>query len=295
MKIQRHIKYKNKTSKFKKYIKLIFFFILMFTALLILFYLNKVNSKKQLTHMLISDNNIYLYQFSETGIYRLQIPGNTLIDASQNNGKLKLSKIYNITNSNYDGGEIVKRSVIKNFYTPIESWVYVKDYSQEKNRFSYFKYFVGGYANNSSVLDRTVVIYNLIFKGDDIKDIDLKNSLLLESNEYLDKSMVYEINGELPDKIANLFADEIFSSDDIKIIIRGDNDNNLSVIQNTIEILGAKPVWENQNAFEVGCEVSGNNKYIINKLLDIFDCRLNSNSSDNQYSAVVSVGEKFIF
>lgn len=289
------IKYRNKISFRKKNILKIFYLSIFVLVLITLFVFIVLSINiKNTTFLIVSKTDIYVYHFTDDKVYLLNVPGDALVDVTQGRGRFKLSKVYEISDVTGGGGELVRSTIVANIGIPVDYWSYAENFTKQSKTSKFMKLIVGGYQGNVGLMQRLLLGVKLLLFAGSAETISLKDTSFLIKSEFYDKSLIYEISGSLPEKIANIFFDDIFSSDDIKIVVKTENNDNFQIARGVIERLGAKPIREIKSDDISGCVVEGNNMHIVQRLSKTFNCS-SAMDENSQYSAVVIMGENYIF
>lgn len=209
------------------------------------------------------------------------IPGNLQVQVAGELGTWKLSSIWQLGVNEKKGGNLLAKTIVKNFGFPVVAW---KDEETQKS--------------NLSLGDKLRLwIFNLRVRGNSIYEVDLSQTAFLKKTRFLDGESGYVVSGALPLEISALFFDDEISKGNLKARIVNFSNNSLVAekLGQVIEIMGVKIASiEKRESADFDCNLSGSNIRLIDKLDLIFDCSNNSSEESGGYDVSLEIGKGFI-
>jgi hypothetical protein len=210
------------------------------------------------------------------------IPGETQVLVAGSLGSWKLESVWQLGLDEKKGGDLLARTVAKNFTFPVYAWM-----NQTNPR-----------ETNLKVGDRLKLAwFKLRVRQNQKSTIRLADFReFLREKTLLDGSRGYLIEGKVPPNIAALFSDEEISNRNLKarIIIQASDEVATTTVAQIIEVIGPKVAAINEEAAgDFGCQVSSSEKKLEKLLSRIFACQEKVRPGKDGFTVEIRLGNQF--
>lgn len=218
---------------------------------------------------------------SET-ILEMIIPGDTQVQVAGNLGSWKLKSVWQLGLNEGRPGELLAKTVAKNFGFPVFAWVNEKDFKQTNLR-------LGDWLR--------LLLFEFKVDRNQRLTLNLRDfSEFLKEKTLLDGSRGYVIFGKVPLKIAALFAEEDISNRNLKvrIVIQMSAGDPTPAVAQIIEMLGAKVVSiTKEDPGDFTCLVASTDQKLRKVLARIFACQEEKQSRESNFDIEIKLGSQF--
>ncbi|KKQ41060.1 MAG: hypothetical protein US60_C0047G0011 [Microgenomates group bacterium GW2011_GWC1_37_8] len=281
------------------------FMYLSFSLFLLLFFLYFKNSTKywngeeKVSVVINADSEINVVTFDPRTkeIINIIIPGDTQVDVAESKGIYNLKNVWELGKQQGSGGNLVARTVTKNFKFPVYIWAgrYAKGFISGE-LFSALKVLFLPYETNLTFGDKLgLTIFSMKVKNPKRVDILLSDTNLLEKATLEDGSEGYIIKGNTSQKIMSVFTNLAMSENIYRIMITdrtGDVGFSESVSE-ILNVLGGKVVAINKEVRHAGvCEIKGKDENILELITKLLPCTISKEGKSN-FDLEVVLNEDF--
>lgn len=203
----------------------------------------------------VGDAEIILIDTKSDVTMKYLISGDVELESADGYGKYKLRNLWLLSEKVEDRGSLIADTIVKNYFLPVYLW---KD---------------GSYSNLS------------IFQKIKAKFVEKRISLNSEKLSVSDISKSISVNFSDPNFSENLYKIEVQD-------MTGDN-QTIEKVSNILDVLGGK-ITTNSKGYnkEMDCEISSNNKLILQSVNNIFRCKI-VDHVNNSVDLVIKLGVKF--
>lgn len=211
-------------------------------------------------------------------ISEIIIPGDTQVLVAGNLGSWKLSSVWQLGLNEGRGGDLLAKTVAKNFSFPVFAWQ-------------------GQGKSNLRLGDRLRLRLFAFAKESAKSEINLADfSQFLVKKTLVDGSQGRLIQGKVPKKIEALFADEDISDQNLKaqiVVATGEEDPSAKVAR-IIEVIGIKVAAISQEEpRDFGCLVRSKDQKLQKDLARIFACKEEKWPSGSSFDVEIILGSQF--
>lgn len=249
-------------------------------------------------HNASGDITVVNFDPGESEITQITIPGNTELSVSRELGSWKAESLWQLGVNEHLTGDLVQETIIKNFSFPISAWGDEKALGLVSgNLFSIIKALILPYKSNMNWGDKLKLgILSLELAGKPTTNINLADTSLLKQVRLVDGEEGYVVVGEVPPKVSAIFADDLFSRKQVRVIIKNDS-GNLAVVEGVgrvIEVWGAKvtsTVIEDSSNFN--CRVIGRDRVVTDIFGSLFGCEKVNAGPQGNFDVEIDLGELF--
>lgn len=298
-----HAQKRNNNHRFVFWLKIIFCF------LLIVFCYKTVTLFVELSKTIRSDEKIILAVRQENDDVHvhiidpkirsyniLDIPSETLTDASNGLGEWRLGALWKLGLNDNVGGEYMRKSLTRDFNIPVVFW---SDFAGEayatNNVPGKIKIVSGRYLTNMRYSDRLALLF-FSFKIPESgrKYTDLKETSFLTSSKLPDGEEGYIVEDTFPVFLLPLFSQDKFANMKIKLVSAGLKDSEIKNISKTIEVMGGKVAFiERKEEKDIVCEVWSEDEKLRKKIISIYSCQEDLNVNKSGFDLVITLGKRF--
>lgn len=234
------------------------------------------------------------------GLTNIFIPASTQTQVADELGSWKLGSVWQLGLNEKMGGELLARTIAKNFSFPVFAWSDKLGYGLVNGRaVDLIRAVFSSYKTNIKIGDRIrIAIFSLGVGKGDREEIDLSKTSFLRKSRFLDGEEGYVVAREIPENIAAVFSEGILSEKNLKARII-DYTNTPKVadrVGSVIEVMGVKvAAVSKENVKDINCKVSGKEKILVRKMVLIFDCSDNSGADKSNFDLEIEIGKLFSF
>lgn len=257
------------------------------------------NKNSKLSVVINKGDQIIVSTFDkkEGSITNIIIPGETQVSVSRQLGTWKIGSVWKLGENEKLSGTLLAETVIKNFRVPVGVWADGPFYGISEGELLPVFRALFGYKTNLGVGDRVRLgLFSLGVPPIQIVNIDLSSQNFLKETKLVGGEMGYVISSGLPESLSSIFSDTQINSLKPRILIEDYQTKREAVdtLVETLEVLGGKVTSiTSKGAKEFYCEVSGVDKYTIEKVASIFGCVEQGQTADNNFDLTIKVGEEF--
>ncbi len=235
---------------------------------------------------------------SSSSITTIEIPANTVVDASHQLGTWKFGSITKLGQNENLGGDFLKNTIIKSFNFPIDDWASENFLNViSGNILKSTKAIFNNNDTNLSFIDEIrVALFSLPIGNNQRININLKNSSYLRDVRQKDGSEGLEIGETMPGNLESYLVDPFISQSNLNVLINnGSHDSStVDTVVKTIEVLGANvSSVQNSGNNTDDCKVIGIREVAVNKIAKIFDCKVSLEKANSNFDIEVDFGTKF--
>ncbi len=230
------------------------------------------------------------------------IPGDTEVLLAMNYGMMRIKNVWQLGINEKFGGQILVKTIAKNFSFPVFLWSDELGRSVGKNNLpNLFKFVFFPKMTNIAFGDRiSVALFSLKVKNLNKTEIDLAKSQFVVKQTLTDGESGFIIPGETSGRLTVYFTDNDFikpalTGKNIKIYIvdstgRSDISQEVGRI---FEVMGGKVVSidKSQGVRGFVCEISGRDKELVKKVVNLFGCKGVPENTD--FDLEVRLGSEF--
>lgn len=219
----------------------------------------------------------------------LIIPGDTEVDVARGYGTLRIKNVWQLSQNEHLGGNLLAETVTDNFLFPTNLWT-----TTDLNNI--WAFIFTPKTTNIPLGDRlSAGIFALNVSGIDKTEINLGNSQFLKKQKLTDGQPGYIISGPISARLTIYFADNAFANKNLRFGII-DSSGRFGVADKVgaiLEILGGKVVAVDKKPVEdsLDCSVFGQNSDVVKKVARLFSCKTVSGKSD--FDLEMKIGAKF--
>lgn len=252
---------------------------LLVIGMLICFFLNLTKVEKFFYVVKMDDGGaeVVVVDPANQSVNSLQIPSNTQLDLSDNLGIYKLESAWKLAEDEGLGGELITKSMVKNFSLPIYLWK-----SENDTNLGVFKQI------RVWLISKKLTNYQ-------VSNIDLSKTPAITKTRIKDGSDGYLVVGSIPSYILVNFVDNQISDNLVKVEII-DSSGSFFIsdkVSSVLSVMGAKVSSFSKTAVDdFNCEVGGKNKLSIEKIAKVLGCEKNP-SLKGDSDVIIKLGSKF--
>jgi hypothetical protein len=245
------------------------------------------------------DVNVVVLDPSVNEITTVVIPGDTEVEVAASYGTLRLKNVWQLGGNEKLYGDLLAKTITKNFLLPVYLW---SDSSAESvgrgNALGLFRFVFLPGKTNMTIGDRfKIAIFSLKVKNIDKIEIDLANNQILVKQILSDGMEGYVVKSPMASRLGVYFSEESFFQDgqNLRVYIV-DRTGYFGVAQKMgqiIETLGGRVISidRSRDVIDLGCEVRSKGGTAVNKIKNIFDCKIVREDSD--FDLEITIGRDF--
>lgn len=295
---------KNKKGYYKKtFLPLIILIVILGLVLFFIFSFflkNEWDGKSKLVLATTTkEGEILVSSFDPEGekITTLKIPGNTQLTVSRQLGSWKAKSLWQLgTNENLEGKLIVETLAI-NFHLPIYYWGNEKmNGFSEGSFFSILKSIFSPGKTNLDLKERIRLgIFSLGIKQAKRDIVNLEETSYLKKVRLTDGEDGYSPANFIGGKILLSFSDFALSQKNLRVAITDVTGKyqKAEMVGGVVEVIGAKVASINREREEdLDCEVSGNEKELMKKIVAVFSC-YEVKAEEGNFDVMIKIGSRF--
>lgn len=289
----------------KKSRLLLFSLSLTLLLLAILFFLIKTsiwNGKEKFTLAVNGGETVLISIFDPRrgSITKILIPNSVQIVAAGGLGTWKLGSVWQLGQNEKRGGDLLAKTVTKNFAFPVYAWGDAGASGFSDGRISkVLSAIIGKYKTNLKIGDRIKLgIFSL--KVGQTKRITINLADISESlreQTFLDGSKGYILRGGIPDRITALFTDEAYSNKNYKaqIVLKTVNQKSAESVSRVVEVMGVKVASViKEDPEDINCIVTGKNRSLVKSIALVLGCdKKEEKEAQDSFDIEVILGEGF--
>lgn len=261
MKRKKYLEKKNNSQrrkyKFLYLILIIIFLLLFLLATLFIKFSNLEKYSFAVRNKLNNNTDIYIVDSSSSIVKKYSISGDIVVDSSFGYGEYKLSNLWALADNEKLGGQLVTKSIVKNFGIPVI-------------------YYIDGNKTNM----------NLIHK--------IKSKLVIRNKKDVDREI---LSSQLSKSITADFVDRLIQESGVEVVVYDytGTTNTVEKVSEIINVLGSKIVdYQRSYDKDLNCVVEGKSDVrLTHVLVEVFDCEYTDNSIQEN-KVIFKIGEKFL-
>lgn len=227
---------------------------------------------------------VVLFNPKPKSVTTIVIPGATQVKVAGGLGSWKLSSVWQLGINEKRVGELLVKTVVKNFSFPVFAW---KDQASG--------------ATNLRPGDRLkLTVFWLTASRNNKNEINLSDyEIFLKEKTLLDGSRGYVVSGKPPSKLLAIFTDEVLAEKKLKAgIVLGTNAENINQeeISRVIEAMGIKvaAVAKEETPGDFVCLVRAKEKSLLRDLARIFSCQKDTSVQSDNFDLKLILGNEFV-
>lgn len=243
-----------------------------------------------------NDVHIHIIDPSSRKYVIINIPSETLVDASNNLGQWRIGTLWKLGQNEKMGGEVLGKSIIRNFNFPISYWAdYQAENFSEGNILKILKSTFNNYKSNLHFYDKIALLfYGITIPKDSREFIDLAKSKFLKEGRLPDGENGYLVTENFPDFLLPIFSNLKISNYKIMINNQGAYESDLKKVSGIIEVLGGKVAYISKSkSGNFVCSVWGKDQNIENLVSKLFSCNVLENPTNQGFDLEISLGKDF--
>lgn len=231
-------------------------------------------------------------------VTQVKIPAETQVLVAGGLGSWKLGSVWQLGINEKKPGELLARTIAKNFGFPVFAW------AEEKAQ-GFFtgqglaSAFFGHYPTNLRLGDRLALAKFALGVGQTKRteiNLALFNQFLVKK-VLTDGSLGYKLSGKVPEDVKAVFTDEKVSDANLKahIILRTSNRSFAGQVAGVIETIGAKVslISDEEIDQNLSCLLRSKDPSLQKKLVRIFGCEELSKEKETGFDIEIILGEGF--
>lgn len=285
-KSRRHNRRRAQAKKVKTRValKTVLFSVVAFLMIIVVLFLWKLSTVEKFSYVLQTSDggaDVVVVDPQSEIITSIQISPETQIDLSNNLGYYKLGSAWKLAEDEGLTGELIARSIVKNFSIPVYFW---KD--ENGTNLDLFKKLKVWF------LDKKLINYSY-------SAVDLNDTPAISKKRLKDGSEGYLVVGEIPSYVLVNFVDQLDSTDPLKVeIVDASGSYSLSdKVSKVFSTMGSKVgSYSREDIADFRCRVSGKESGVVEKIAKIFDCEKENNfsgESDIRFEMGKVLGENY--
>lgn len=291
-----------KKSSFPKYLLSLFIPALAIAGFFVFFNLSKQNwnGEDKVSFVFRNENGdvgVTVLDPSIPDMTTMYIPADTQVEVAASYGVLRIKNVWQLGLNEKKGGNLLAKTVAKNFLFPLYLWTDTDGSQISKGSFSGLVKFVFlPQKTNISFGDRaSMAMFVMKLKNIEKTEIDLAKSQFIRKDTLSDGEKGYTLSGPVSERLTVFFSDNEFAEQGLRVAIVDGTFvyGAAQKVGELIEVMGGKVVSleKNQQVDELVCSVSGNEETIVQKVSKIFGCTISS--SKNNLDLEINLGKEF--
>ena len=302
--VGRRVLSKARRKQKKLYNRKFFKIIIILVPVLGLIFLKSQTSlwtnKSKLTTVSTSENGnvrVSVLAPQEGTITNLILPAESQVNVSSQFGVWRIKSIWELGENEGVSGQLLARSVTKNFRFPVTAYFERSELLAGKKRIHSFWEIL---TSESDLLmgDRfRILFFATKLKNSQITNINLSDTTYLTKTTSLDGEAGYSVGSTIPVSLSSIFIDKEIYESNYKVLIKNatGGSRTAETVGEIIEVLGARFVaFEKDNADNLDCEVLGKDNRIIKKIVSVFDCQRINTDPPGAFDLEIRLGEEFV-
>lgn len=230
-------------------------------------------------------------------ITNILIPADMQVKSARQYGSWKIKNLRELGEDEGVDGKLVSESLMYYFKFPVKAWADngASGFS-EGGLSKILKAVFSPYLSNLGFGDKVKIgIFSLKTKNLNREDINVENFSVIRKTRLIDGGEGYVLFGKLPNSLYAVFSDPQISKTNINVkIINASKRGELTQsVGDILEVLGVKiAVTNNIKSENMDCEVLGQDKTLILKISQLFECE--SRVKDvGSFDFEIKLGEEF--
>jgi hypothetical protein len=257
--------------------------------------------KSNLTLLVQStDEDLHLINFDPVvdEITDITIPSNTEVEVAQRFGVFRLGNVWKLGFSEGLGGDLVAKTVTKNFKFPVYVWAdeFALGFAST-NYIEIIKAILLRYDTNLKIGDRLrIAAFSIRIPNSRRIKINLSDTQYLKKTKLVDGEEGYIIEKNIPVSILSVFADPAIAKNGYRVHITNNTNNSgiANQVGEIVEVLGAKVASVKKGEIDKnGCLIKGTDLESVKKLAAIFECGIKEQKKDMSLDIEIILGENF--
>lgn len=240
---------------------------------------------------------ISTFDKEEGSITNLLIPGETQVNVSRQLGTWKAASVWKLGENEKLSGVLLTETVIKNFKIPVAAWADSPFSGISEGKLTSIFRAIFGYKTNLGGGDRIRLgLFALGVPPTKTINIDLSSQNFLRKTRLVGGEEGYIISSNLPESLNSIFSDARINSLKPRILIEDYQSRGeaVSILAQTLGVFGGKVTSiAKKGSKEFFCEVSGEDKYTVNTVAQVFGCTKQVAVQETNFDLTVKIGEDF--
>ena len=280
---------------------LLFFVILIFVLFIFFLKTSTWDSKGKFILAINGKDSVLVSVFDpKTGtIVSVSIPQNAQVAAAGELGTWKLGSLWELGHNEKQEGNLLAKTVTKNFAFPVYAWGDYKAAGFTGRKFAeILPAILGSYKTSLKIGDRMRLGLFVLGAGPSKRTVidlaDVNESLKRET--FLDGSEGFVIKGSVPDRIIALFSDEVTAAKNYKagFVLKSKRIKSIDAVSRVIEVMGIKSASiVKDNPEDVNCIVTGEDKKLVKSIALVLGCVGQEKKIEGSFDIEVILGEQF--
>lgn len=283
-------------------LKLLAFVFLVFMLFLILFKISIWDGREKFILAVNRQDDVLVSVFdpkTET-IVSVSIPQNVQITAAGELGTWKLGSLWKLGQNEKREGNLLAKTVTKNFGFPVYAWADYKAAGFTRRKFSeILPAIVGNYKTSLKIGDRIRLGLFILGVGPAKRTLinlaEVNESLKKET--FLDGSEGYVIRGDIPDRIMALFSNEVVAAKNYKarLVLNAERIKSIEAVSKVVEVMGIKVALVVKDSPEdMNCLVKGEDSKLVKSVALVLGCiRQEKKRVEGNFDIEIAFGEQF--
>lgn len=233
-------------------------------------------------------------------IVGISIPQSVQVAAAGELGTWKLGSVWRLGHNEKREGDLLAKTVTKNFGFPVYAWGDSKAAGFTDRRLGkILPAIFGSYKTSLKIGDRIKLgLFALrvgTVKRTSINLADVGGSLKKET--FLDGSKGFVLRDDVPDRIMALFSDEAVAAKNYKarFILRTERVKSIDAVSRVIEVMGVKSASVvKENPEDLNCRVLGGDTKLVKSIALVLGCgKQEKKRVEGSFDIEVILGEQF--
>ena len=283
-------------------LKLLVFVFLLFMLILILFKTSIWDGKGKFILVVNRQDDVLVSVFDpkmET-IASVSIPQNVQIVAAGELGTWKLGSLWKLGHNEKQEGNLLAKTVTKNFGFPVYAWGDYQAAGFTERRFSeILPAIFGNYKTSLKTGDRIRLGLFVLGVGPakrtSINLAEVNESLKKET--FLDGTEGYVIRGNVPGRIMALFSDEVIAAKNYKarFVLNAERIKSIDAVSRVVEVMGVKVASVVKDSPEdINCLVKGEDRKLVKSVALVLGCTGQEKKKvEGNFEIEIAFGEQF--
>lgn len=232
-------------------------------------------------------------------VVNVSIPQDVQVVAAGELGTWKLGSLWKLGHNEKREGDLLAKSVSKNFAFPVHAWGDNKAAGFSQNRFGeILAAIIGNYKTSLKIGDRIRLGLFVLGVGPSKRTmINLSDvNECLKKDTFLDGTEGYVIRGGVPDRIIALFSDEIAAAKNYRarFVLRSKRIKSIDEVSRIVEVMGVKVASIVKDSPEdINCIVYGEDKKLIKYIALVLGCTGEEKGDGGNFDVEIVLGEQF--
>ncbi len=278
--------------------KILFIAVFFLTGIFFTSLINDAKEKK--ASIVYADKNaVYVttIDFSKKQMFTIAIPGNTQVKVADNLGEWKWSAVWELGENEGKTGDLLRRTVVKNFALPAAYWIGEKGSGLVgKSTKNVFTSLFSVYPSNLRLTQKIrIALLSLSVKNTNRQTLNLQETSYLQRKDFVDGSQGYIVTNKIPERLYIVFEDKEFSK--IKTIMLHNATKGTSsqeILSAITQMLGNKVVLaKDENDDDFNCKIYVENKVTARTLAKVLGCDLFA-GKEGGFELEIYIGNDFL-